>query len=77
MTDSNALRNFNDGVRYYKNILHSAGIHINPIHNPTRREIEERMNQLEQAKNKVHNPNRVQKLNRLKNYLLKLNYEIQ
>lgn len=74
---SEALKNFNDGVDYYQNIAHSAGIHLKPLTNPTRREIEDRMEKLEQAKSKTHDPQRVQKLNRLKNYLLEANYELQ
>lgn len=73
---SDAMRNFNDGISCYQNILHSAGVHLNPLTNPTRTEIEERMDQLERAKENTHNPERVQKLNRLKNYLLEANYEL-
>ncbi|GAA0274084.1 hypothetical protein [Halobacterium noricense] len=74
---SDAIKNFNDGIACYENILHSAGIHINPLNNPTTNEIEKRMDQIEQAKKNVHHPERVQKLNRLRNYLLEINYEAQ
>lgn len=72
-----ALRNFNDGVRCYETILHSAGVHINRLNNPTRQEIDRRMDQLEQAKENTTHPEEIQKLNRLRNYLLEINYETQ
>jgi len=75
MTD--AIKNFNDGVSYYQDILHSAGIHVSPITNPTQNEIDERMSQIEEAKENTHHPERMQKLNRLRNYLLEINYETQ
>lgn len=74
---SEALKNFNDGVRCYENILHSAGVHVNPLNTTTRQEIEERIEQLERAKNNTVHPEKVQKLNRLRNYLLEINYETQ
>lgn len=77
MPQSNAIQNFNDGVAFYENILHGAGIHINPLNNPTRNEIERRMDQIEQAKENVHHPEKMQKLNRLRNYLLEISYQNQ
>lgn len=72
---SEAVRNFNDGVSQYQEILHSKGIHLNPINNPTRREIEQRIKRIDEAKDQTHNTQKIQKLNRLRNYLLEINYE--
>ena len=74
MSLSDAVQNFNDGVRCYENILHSAGVHLNSLNNPTQNEIDERMEQIERAKKNTHHPERMQKLNRLRNYLLEANY---
>jgi hypothetical protein len=72
-----AIRNFNDGIAAYESIFHSAGYHPRPLNgNPSAREIEERVQRIEETKQKVHNPQRVQKLNRLKNYLMEANYEL-
>lgn len=70
-----AVRNFNDGISYYQDILHAVGIHLNPITNPTKQEIEKRIERLDEAKERTHNTKKVQKLNRLRNYLLEVKYE--
>ncbi|WP_435116579.1 hypothetical protein [Halolamina sp. C58] len=72
---SDAVQNFNDGISAYQNIFHSAGVHLNPLANTTPQEIEERMGQIERAKENTTHPERVQKLNRLRNYLLEINYQ--
>jgi len=77
MSLPDSILNYNDGVDYYQNIAHSAGVHLEPLRNPTKREIEEQIERIEEAKNKTHNTQKIQKLNRLKNYLLEANYEIQ
>ncbi|KAA9401904.1 hypothetical protein Har1130_03765 [Haloarcula sp. CBA1130] len=77
MPRSDAIQNFNDGISAYQNVLHSAGVHLNPLTNPTREAIDERMNQIERAKENTTHPERMQKLNRLRNYLLEINYETQ
>ncbi|MDL0145479.1 hypothetical protein [Halobacterium salinarum] len=74
---SEKIRNFNDGISAYENIFHSAGNHPQPIHNPSRREIEDRIEQIDKTKREIHDPQRIQRLNRLRNYLLEANYEIQ
>lgn len=77
MSNSDAIQNFNDGIAYYENILHAAGVHINRLNNPTRPEIDKRMEQIDQAKQNVKHPDKMQKLNRLRNYLLEIHYNNQ
>ncbi|WP_285255727.1 hypothetical protein [Halobacterium salinarum] len=68
------IRNFNDGVQCYQDIIHSVGFHLNPITNPTRQEIKQRIERIDKAKEQTHNTAKIQKLNRLRNYLLEANY---
>jgi CRISPR/Cas system-associated protein Cas10 (large subunit of type III CRISPR-Cas system) len=77
MSRCEAVLNYNDGVDYYQDVAHSAGVHLEPLRTPSQQEIEEQMERIEEAKNKIHNNKKIQKLNRLKNYLLEANYEIQ
>ncbi|WP_153552911.1 hypothetical protein [Halomicrobium sp. LC1Hm] len=77
MPRSDAIQNFNDGISAYQNVLHSAGVHLNPLTNTTQQEIDERMNQIERAKENTTHPERMQKLNRLRNYLLEISYQNQ
>jgi len=70
MPECDAVLNYNDGVDYYQDIAHCAGVHLEPIRSQSIREIEEQLDRVEEVKQNINNTDDIQRMNRLKNYLL-------
>jgi len=77
MSKPDCFLNYNDGVDCYQNIAHSAGVHLEPLRTQSRSEIQEQLDRIEEAKSNINDPERVQKMNRLKNYLLECMEEVE
>lgn len=72
-----SIKNFNDGARCYQQVAHTAGIHLKKINKIDQREIEDRIQKIEEAKTQLHQPKQLRKMNRLKNYLMEAKEELE
>lgn len=77
-TKHEAVEIANNAISKYQELFHSAGIHIQQFdtQNPTIRDIEQKIEQVEEVQDQTHRPSDERKLNRVIKDLSYVKYQI-